>query len=67
LTGDVVNLRRARKAMRRTQDEAKAALNRAAHGRSQAEREAQAAETDRVRRVLDGARRDESLDLGDGG
>ena len=53
--------------MRRTQDEAKAALNRAAHGRSRAEREAQAAETDRLRRVLDGARRDESLDLGDGG
>lgn len=56
--GDVVNLRRARKAKRRAQDEADAAANRLAFGRTKAERTATAREEQRATRVLDGALRD---------
>ncbi len=54
--GEVVNLRRARKAAARTANEAQAAANRAAHGRTRAERAATTAETERSARLLDGAR-----------
>ena len=54
--GEVVNLRLARKAAARAAKEADAATNRAAHGRTRAERTATKAETARAERLLDGAR-----------
>lgn len=57
--GEVVNLRRARKARARNTAETTAATNRAAFGRSKAEREAGAIETARHARTLDGAKRED--------
>ena len=57
--GEVVNLRRARKAKRRAEGTATAAANRAAFGRTRAEKAASTAEADRLARDLDGARRDQ--------
>lgn len=54
---DVVNLRRARKAKARTEKEKTAAANRAAFGRTKAEKLASKAETERARRDLEGKRR----------
>lgn len=56
---DIINLRQARKAARRKQDEASAAANRAKFGRTRAERLAQASEQDRAARRLDGAKREQ--------
>jgi hypothetical protein len=56
--GEVVNLRPARKAKRRVEKETIAAANRAAFGRSKAEKAATQAEANRLDRDLDGARRD---------
>lgn len=56
--GDVVKLRMARKAKKRGQAEALAAANRAAFGRTKAQKQADAMEKARVGRLLDGARRD---------
>jgi hypothetical protein len=56
--GEVVNLRRARKARARMTAETEAAANRAAHGRTRAEKQADALEAARHARALDGARRD---------
>ncbi|ONF95582.1 DUF4169 family protein [Sphingomonas jeddahensis] len=57
--GEVINLRRARKAKARVEAEHKAAANRVAFGRTRAEREAAAAETERRDKALDGAKREE--------
>lgn len=57
--GEVVNLRRARKARARDTAETTAATNRAAFGRSKAERETTAAQAARLERGLDGAKREE--------
>lgn len=54
--GDVVNLRRARKARARSDREQEAERNRLAHGRAKAEREVTSAERDLAARRLDGAR-----------
>jgi hypothetical protein len=54
--GEVVNLNRARKAKRRDDDRAKAAANRAAFGRTKAEKLAAQADAERQ---LDGAKREE--------
>ncbi len=54
--GEVVNLRLARKAAARAAKEAEAATNRAAHGRTRAERAVTKAEADRAERLLDGAK-----------
>lgn len=54
--GEVINLRLARKAAARSVKQANAANNRAAHGRTRAERTATEAETARTARLLDGAR-----------
>jgi len=54
--GEIVNLNRARKAAAKREETAKAAAARALHGRSRAEREAEAARRALLRRVLDGAR-----------
>jgi hypothetical protein len=55
---EIFNLRQARKAARRKQDEATAAANRAKFGRTRAERVAQASEQIRAARLLDGAKRE---------
>lgn len=52
--GDVVNLNRARKARAKDELKTAAAANRAAHGRTRAEREAADRERERAARLLDG-------------
>jgi hypothetical protein len=54
-----VNLRQARKARDKAAREAAAAVNRAAHGRTRAERERDAAAEALRRRLLDGAKRED--------
>ncbi|HWW65975.1 MAG TPA: DUF4169 family protein [Sphingomonadaceae bacterium] len=56
--GDVINLRRARKAKARVEAEKRAASNRTRHGRTKAEKAAEAQERARRDALLDGARRD---------
>lgn len=56
--GEVVNLRMARKAKKREEAEAQAATNRAAFGRTKAQRQADAQEKARIAKLLDGAKRD---------
>ncbi len=56
---EIVNLRQARKRAARTAREETAAANRAKHGLTKAERAVKQAEADRLRSVLDGARREE--------
>ncbi len=56
---DIINLRTARKAKARADAEAKASANRAAFGRTKAEKFAAATETARTDRALDGAEREE--------
>jgi len=55
--GEVVNLNRARKTKARAADKAQAATNRAAFGRTKAQKQADAAAQDRLDHTLDGARR----------
>ncbi|QAY75390.1 DUF4169 family protein [Sphingosinicella sp. BN140058] len=55
---DIINLRMARKAQARAAKDAAAERNRAAHGRTAAERKTAKMEADRQRRLLDAARRD---------
>lgn len=52
--GDVLNLRMARKRRKRTEREAEAATNRAAHGLPAAERRRLDAERERAGKALDG-------------
>jgi hypothetical protein len=54
--GDVINLRTARKRRDRAAAAADAAANRAAHGRTRAEKQADKADASRRAAVLDGAR-----------
>jgi Domain of unknown function (DUF4169) len=54
--GDLVNLRRARKAAKRREEAVRAAENRLAHGRSKEERALDAARTEKSRRELDAHR-----------
>jgi len=56
---EIVNLNRARKAKRRADDAARAEVNRAAFGRTGAEKAAAAAEQVRREALLDGAKREE--------
>ena len=53
---DIVNLRNARKARERADRAAQAAANRAKHGRTAAQKQAEARVRERARRTLDGAR-----------
>lgn len=57
--GEVVSLRRARKAKTRAAAATQAAANRAAYGRTKAEKAAEALERARREASLDGAKRDE--------
>ncbi|MGN6817839.1 MAG: DUF4169 family protein [Sphingomonas sp.] len=55
---EIVNLNRARKAKARTEAQAIAAANRAAFGRTKAEKRATKAEAERRAKELDGAKRE---------
>lgn len=55
--GEIVNLRRARKAKDRRDAESAAAVNRAAFGRSRTEKQGERAERELETRQLDGHRR----------
>ena len=57
--GDVVNLNRARKARTKADARTAAVANRAAHGRTRAEREAADKERERAARLLDGSKRED--------
>jgi hypothetical protein len=59
MTADVISLRRARKAKDRSEKDRIAAANRAAFGRTRAEKSRQTAERGRQMRALDGNRRAE--------
>lgn len=52
--GEIVNLRRVKKARQKAEDAVQAAANRVRHGRTRGEREAEEKEADRVGQVLDG-------------
>jgi hypothetical protein len=54
--GEIVNLRTARKAVKRQRDAVRAAENRAAHGRSKSERTLEEARAEKARRKLDAHR-----------
>ena len=56
MAGDVVNLRKARKAKARSEAETRAAENRVLFGRTKAEKKAVEAEQQRARRTIDGHR-----------
>jgi hypothetical protein len=55
---EIINLRLARKAQKRSQADTAASANRARFGQSKAQRNLQTAEAERTTRLLDGARRD---------
>lgn len=55
---EIVNLRLARKAKKRADKEAQAAANRAAFGRTKAQKQTEAMEKRRAEKALDGVRRD---------
>ena len=61
---EIVNLRQARKARARTEAEAKAARNRATHGRTKAERQSSAAQSDLDARRLAAHRLEKTPDPG---
>lgn len=56
--GEVINLKQARKRLARAQREAEAAASRARHGRTAAEKQAEARQAERLRAAQDGARLD---------
>lgn len=58
MTEPVASLAQARKAKARRERETQAAANRAAFGRTRAEKQAAAADVERRERALDGARRE---------
>ncbi|SFR79873.1 DUF4169 family protein [Sphingomonas jatrophae] len=56
---EIINLRTARKAKQRIEAKTVAAENRAKHGRTKAEKAAEAQARDRTEQLLDGAKREE--------
>ncbi len=58
MTGDLINLNKARKARGKQAAKARAATNRAQFGRSKLERALDTARTDKAARALDGAKRE---------
>ena len=56
--GEIVNLNRARKVKARDDKKAKAAANRAAHGRTQAQKALEKVRADKASRDLDGHKLD---------
>lgn len=55
---DIENLRRARKAKVRADAEANAAVNRAAHGRTKAEKQSSKAKVEKAKKYLDAHKRE---------
>jgi hypothetical protein len=55
---DIINLSRARKAKARDEHETQAAANRAKHGRTKAEKQAEKIEADRAAKRLDETKRE---------
>ena len=55
---EIINFNRARKAKVRDEDRAKAIANRAAHGRTQAQKALERARADKAARELDQAKRE---------
>lgn len=62
MTGNVINLRNARKLKAREQKAAEADARRLEFGRTKAEKKRQATDADNARRLLDGHRREPSSD-----
>ena len=56
---EILNLNRARKAKAKVEDKARAAENRAKFGRAKTDKALDAARADKLRRDLDGAKRDQ--------
>jgi Domain of unknown function (DUF4169) len=56
---EIVNLRQARKRAARAAHEEAATANRAKHGRTKAEKASTRVEADKLRNVLDGAKRED--------
>ena len=65
MSAEIVNLRRVRKAKQRAEKDAESATNRAVHGRTKTEREAEASTRERAERGLDGHRLQSANDDGD--
>lgn len=63
--GEIVNLRRARKARLNEAEAAKAEANRVRHGRTKAEKVAGATESGRTARALDGAKLERNGEAGE--
>ena len=59
MSGDIINLNKARKERARSEAKARAATNRAAFGRTKGQKDAARIETERLKRDLDGAKRDD--------
>jgi hypothetical protein len=55
---EIVNLNRARKVRAKVEDKARAAVNRVAHGRTQAQKALERARADQAARALDGHERE---------
>jgi hypothetical protein len=60
--GEVINLNKVRKERARGEAKAKASINRAGHGRTQAEKALARVKADRDKRALDQAKRDKPED-----
>ena len=56
---EIINLRQARKRQARAKQEETAAINRAKHGQTKLERAIKRAEAETLRKILDGAKRDD--------
>lgn len=56
---EVINLNRARKAQTKAEDKTRAAANRAAHGRTKAQKQSADRERERAARQLDGQKLDD--------
>jgi hypothetical protein len=54
---EIINLNRARKVKTRVEEKARAAVNRVAHGRSQAQKALERARAEKAARELDGLKR----------
>ena len=59
MAGEIINLNKARKDRAKAEGKAKAAANRAAFGRTKAEKTAARIEAERLKRDLDGAKRED--------
>ncbi|HET9161184.1 MAG TPA: DUF4169 family protein [Caulobacteraceae bacterium] len=55
---EIINLNRARKVKTKVEEKARAAVNRVAHGRTQAEKALERARADKAQRHIDGHKRE---------